>query len=107
MKNNLFDDEPIMKNCIINKLKIKAMINTNSTNYCFIDRLIAQRICEMIEIEFIKLRKPKQVKIYDDHQKRFIIHVIYSKLRVESHRENTTFMFIIDLNQQICILGKP
>ena len=54
MKNDLFDDESIIIDCIIaNKFNTKVMIDTNAIDYCFIDRVTAQKVCEIAEISLI------------------------------------------------------
>jgi hypothetical protein len=107
MKNDLFDDELIMIDCIIaNKFNTKIMIDTDAIDYCFIDRVTTQEICEIAEISSVQLNKSKKVRAFDDCFSTLITHVIYSSLKIENHFESITLMLITDLEQQILIFEK-
>jgi hypothetical protein len=107
MKDDLFDDQSVMKDCIVdNRFNIKAMIDTDATDYCFIDKVTAQKICEMIEISLVRLLKSKNVRAYNDKKSTLITHVIYSFLKIENYLKDITSMMIIELNQQTIILEK-
>ncbi len=56
------------------------MINIDVVEYAFVDELIAQKICDVMNIESIKLIKKRVIKTYDDRKNQIIIHVIYSNL---------------------------
>jgi hypothetical protein len=107
MKNDLFDNQSVMKDCMIeNKFNIKIMIDIDATDYCFINKVIAHKICEMIEISLVKLLKLKNVRAYNDKKNAFITHAIYFSLKIENYLESTTSMMIIELDQQTIILRK-
>jgi hypothetical protein len=107
MKDDLFDDQSVMKDCIVdNKFNTRAMTNIDATDYCFIDKVTAQRIYEMIEISLVRLLKSKNVRAYNDKKNTLITHVIYSFLKIENHLEDITSMMIIELDQQTIILEK-
>jgi hypothetical protein len=107
MKDDLFDDQSVMKDCIVgNKYNTRAMIDTDATDYCFVDKVTAQKICEIIEISLVKLLKSKNVRAYNDKKGTLITHVIYFSLKIENHLESITSMMIIKLDQQIIILEK-
>jgi hypothetical protein len=107
MKDDLFDDQLVMKDCIIdNRFNIKAMININAIDYYFINKVTAQKICKMIEISFVKLLKSKNVRAYNDKKNTLITHIIYSFLKIENYLEDITSMMIIELDQQTIILEK-
>jgi hypothetical protein len=97
-----------MKDCIVdNRFNTKAMIDIDATDYyCFIDKVTAQRICEMIEISLVRLLKLKNVRAYNDKKSTLITHVLYSFLKIENHLEDITSMMIIELDQQTIILEK-
>ena len=111
MKDDLFDDDSIIVDCIIaNKFNTKVMIDTDAIDYCFIDRVTAQKVCEIVEISSIQLNKSKIVRAFDERSKTFITHAIYFSLKMknhfESHFESIISMLITDLDQQILILRK-
>ena len=107
MKNDLFDDESIIINCIItNKFNIKVMININAIDYYFINRVTAQKVCEIAEISSIQLNKSKKVRAFDERFETSITHAIYLFLKMKNHFESIISMLITDLDQQILILEK-
>jgi hypothetical protein len=70
--NNLFDDKSIIVECILkldNEYIIKIMINNDHINYSFIDIDIAQRVCEALKINLLKLNKFREMKKYDEKKK--------------------------------------
>jgi hypothetical protein len=82
------------------------MINIDVTEYAFVDESIAQSLCEVLKIEFVQLIKNRLIKVYDERKNQIIIHVIYSKMIIQRHIKNLTFMLIIKLRQQTLILDK-
>jgi hypothetical protein len=99
MKNDLFNDQSVMKDCRVeDKFNIKTMIDIDATDYCFIDKVIAHKICELIEIFSVKLLKSKNVRAYNDRENTLITHVIYSFLRVEDHLKSIISMMITELD---------
>jgi hypothetical protein len=110
-ENNFFDDASIIVDCTLdlhndNKYKIKAMINNNCIDYSFIDIVIAQKVCDSLKINFLKLNKFREVKNYDEKRNKDIIHVIYSFMIIQNHIENSISMMIIKLDQHSIILSK-
>ncbi len=107
MKNNLFCDQSIMKICTIeDKINTRVMIDTDSTDYCFVDTLTAQKICDSCKIVFIDFIKSKEMKEYDERRDKIIIQIIYSRLTIQNHIESCILMLIIELRQQAIILDK-
>jgi hypothetical protein len=107
MKNDLFDDQSVMKDCMIeNKFNIRTIIDIDATDYYFIDKVIAHKICEIIEISLVKLLKLKNVRAYNNKKNTLITYAIYLSLKIENYLENTTSMMIIELDQQTIILRK-
>jgi hypothetical protein len=82
-ENNLFDKKSIIVDCTLNlynnsEYKIKAMINNDCIDYSFIDIVIAQKVCDSLKINSLKLNKFREMKDYDERRNKDIIHVIYS-----------------------------
>ena len=107
-----FASETLITSCILfndNKRNaIKALVDTDATEYAFIDEMTAHIICENLEISPIPLLKLKLVKGFDGHLvKQLITHAIYSGLTVQDHSELTASMLITLLRQHPIILGKP
>jgi hypothetical protein len=105
----LFDDKSIIVECILkldNEYIIKAMIDNDCTDYSFIDIDIAQKVCDSLSINSLKLNKSREVKNYDKRRDKDIIHVIYSFMTIQNHTKSSTFMMIIKLDQHLIILKK-
>ncbi len=110
-ENNFFDDASIIVDCTLNlhndsEYKIRAMIDNNCIDYSFIDIVIAQKVCDSLEINSFKLNKSREVKNYDERRDKNIIHVIYSLMIIQNHTENSISMMIIKLDQHSIILNK-
>ena len=86
---------------------LQALMNTDVTEYAFIDEKIAQLVCETLQITSVMLSRSKLVNEFDDRETKFITHVIYSTLIVQNHSEITTLMFIIKIEAHPLILNKP
>ncbi len=82
------------------------MINIDVIKYAFVDESIAQKICDVMNIESIKLVKKRVIRTYDDKKNQIITHVIYSSLTIQRHTESLTSMLITRLDQQVIILKK-
>ncbi len=82
------------------------MIDIDVTKYAFIDESVAQSLCETLKIELVQLIKKRLIRAYDERKNQIITHAIYSKMIIQKHIENLTFMLIIKLEQQILILDK-
>ncbi len=82
------------------------MIDNDCIDYLFIDIVIAQKVCDSLEINSLKLNKSRKVKDYDEKRDKDIIHVIYSLMIIQNHIENSTSMMIIKLDQHSIILKK-
>ena len=112
LADDSFASEPLVTPCTLfnnNKRNtVKALVDTDATEYAFIDEMTAHIICENLEISLIPLLKLKPVKGFDEHlAKRPITHAIYLSLTVQDHSELTTLMLITPLRQHLIILGKP
>ncbi len=87
MSDDSFTSESLTTECILSSNEIsyslKSLINTEATDYSFINEVIAQIICDQLQIEFLALIKTKLIREFDDHYvKKLITHVIYSNLIV-------------------------
>ncbi len=62
---------------------LKSLIDSEATDYSFIDKLIAQNVYDYLQIESLSLIKLKSIKEFNDHYaKKLITHAIYSNLTV-------------------------
>ena len=111
--NNMFDffvKKFLIINCILffdsNQHKLEILIDIDVTKYAFIDKQIAQLICDMLHMKFVSLLKSKLFIEFDDRHVSLIIHVIYFKLTIELHFELIALLLIIDLNNHSIILKK-
>jgi len=69
--------------------------------------VIAQIVCDQLQIEFLTLIKAKSIREFDDHYaKKLITHAIYLNLTVQDHTIDTASMLITWLNQHQMILEK-
>ncbi len=74
---------------------LKSLIDTEAADYSFIDELIAQKVCDHLQIESLSLIKLKSIRKFDDHYaKKLITHAIYSNLTVQDYIKHFIFMLI-------------
>ncbi len=93
MKNDLFDETFMLINCVLkNKIFTIAMINIDVIEYAFIDKSIAQSLCEILKIESVQLIEKRLVRVYDERKNQVITHVIYSKMIIQEHTKSLIFM---------------
>jgi NMD protein affecting ribosome stability and mRNA decay len=100
-ENVLFDDKSIIVECILkldNEYIIKAIMNNDCIDYSFIDIDIAQKVCDSLSINFLKLNKSREVKNYDERKNKDIIHVIYLFMTIQDHTKSSISMMIIKLD---------
>jgi hypothetical protein len=108
-EDSLFDDKSIIVECTLrldSEYIIKAMINNDCTDYSFIDIDIAREVCEVLEINLLKLNKSREVKNYDERRSKDITYVIYSSMIIQNHTKSCIFMMITKLDQHAIILEK-
>jgi hypothetical protein len=68
-EDNFFDDTSIIVNYILNlenEYKIKVMIDNDCIDYSFINIVIAQKVCDSLRINSLKLNKSREMKNYDE-----------------------------------------
>ncbi len=106
-----FASESLITECVLSSNEIsyslKSLIDIEAADYSFIDEVIAQIVCDQLQIELLTLIKAKSIREFDDYYvKKLIIHVIYSNLTVQDHTIDTASMLIIRLDQHQMILEK-
>jgi len=111
MSNNFFASESLTIECILSSNEIsyslKSLIDIEAADYSFIDEVIAQIVCDQLQIELLTLIKVKSIREFNDHYaKKLITHVIYLNLTVQDHTIDTASMLITRLNQHQMILEK-
>ena len=111
--DNIFDSfikRFLIINCTLsfndNKHRLKTLIDIDAIDYAFIDREIAQLVCNMLSMKFVSLLKSKSFIEFDDRHISSIIHVIYFKLTIRLHFELIASLLIIDLSNYSIILKK-
>jgi len=104
MSNDSFTSESLTIECVFSSNEIsyslKSLIDIKAADYSFIDEVIAQIVCDQLQIESLTLIKAKSIREFDDHYaKKLITHVIYSNLTVQDYMIDTAFMLITQLDQ--------
>jgi len=108
---DLFASKPLTTECVLSSNEIsyslKSLIDIEAADYSFINEVIAQIVCDQLQIESLTLIKAKSIREFDDHYaKKLITHVIYSNLTVQDHTVDTASMLITRLDQHQMILEK-
>ncbi len=111
MSDDSFASESLTTECVLSSNEIsyslKSLINIEAADYSFIDEVIAQIVCDQLQIKFLTLIKAKSIREFDNHYaKKLITHVIYSNLTVQDHIIDTASMLITRLDQHQMILEK-
>jgi len=109
--NDLFASKSLTTECVLSSNEIsyslKSLIDIEAADYSFIDELIAQNVCDHLQIESLSLIKLKSIREFDDHYaKKLITHAIYSNLTVQDHMKRFVSMLITRLDQHQMILEK-
>ncbi len=111
MSDDSFASESLTTECVLSSNEIsyslKSLIDIEAADYSFIDEVIAQIICDQLQIESLTLIKAKSIREFDDHYaKKLITHVIYLNLTIQDHMIDIASMLISWLNQHQMILEK-
>jgi len=111
MSDDSFASESLTTEYVLSSNEIsyslKSLIDIEAAEYSFIDKVIAQIVCDQLQIKSLTLIKAKSIREFNNHYaKKFIIHAIYLNLTVQDHMIDTTSMLIIQLNQHQIILEK-
>ncbi len=109
--NDFFASKSLTTECVLSSNEIsyslKSLIDTEAADYSFIDELIAQNVCDHLQIESLSLTKFKSIREFNDHYaKKLITHAIYSNLTVQDHMKRFVSMLITQLDQHQMILEK-
>jgi len=109
--NDLFALKSLTTECVLSSNEIsyslKSLIDIEAADYSFIDELIAQNVCDHLQIESLSLIKLKSIRKFDDHYaKKLITHAIYLNLTVQDHMKRFISMLITWLDQHQMILEK-
>ncbi len=109
--NDFFASKSLTTECVLSSNEIsyslKSLIDTEAADYLFIDELIAQNVCDHLQIKSLSLIKLKSIREFDDHYaKKLITHAIYSNLTVQDHMKRFVSMLITRLSQHQMILEK-
>ena len=91
----------------MNEIKTTSLLDTGATSIAFIDLAIARHVCDVLQISFIQLAKPKPIRGFDGKPAPPITHVIYLTLIVQGHTKLLALFLIMKLGQHSLILGKP
>ncbi len=97
--NDLFALKSLTIECILSSNEIsyslKSLIDTEAADYSFIDELIAQNVCDHLQIKSLSLIKLKSIREFNDHYaKKLITHAIYSNLTVQDYMKCFVFILI-------------
>jgi len=97
--DDLFALKSLTTECVLSSDEIsyslKSLIDTEAADYSFIDELIAQNVCDHLQIKSLSLIKLKSIREFDDHYaKKLITHAIYSNLTVQDHMKRFVSMLI-------------
>ncbi len=111
MLDDSFASESLTTECVLSSNEIsyslKSLIDIKAADYSFIDEVIAQIVCDQLQIKLLTLIKAKSIREFDDHYaKKLITHVIYLNLTVQDHTIDTASMLITQLDQHQMILEK-
>ncbi len=111
MSDDSFASESLTTECVLSsneiRYSLKSLIDIEAADYSFIDEVIAQIVCDQLQIKSLTLIKAKSIRKFDNHYaKKLITHVIYSNLTVQDHMIDTTSMLITWLDQHQMILEK-
>jgi len=103
-KSFLIDAHFISQN---QSFSLRSLINSNSVIYMIIHFNLVDKVCKKLRIQFISLTKEKLIKDYDEKiSKKIITHKILLNLIIESHKELTVSMLIVDIDHHEVILSK-
>ncbi len=87
MLNDSFAYKSLTTECVLSSNEIsyllKSLIDIEAADYSFINKVIAQIVCDQLQIESLTLIKAKSIQEFNDHYiKKLITHVIYLNLTV-------------------------
>jgi len=111
MSDDSFASESLTTECVLSSNEIsyslKSLIDIKAADYSFIDEVIAQIVCDQLQIKSLTLTKTKSIREFNDHYaKKLITHAIYLNLTIQDHTVNIASMLITQLEQHQMILEK-
>ena len=109
LPDNLFIDETLGVACSLgrmNEIKTTSLLDTKATSITFINLAMARHVCDILQISFIQLAKPKPIRGFDGKPAPSITHAIYSTLTVQGYTKSLAPFLITKLGQHPLILGK-
>ena len=109
LPGNLFTNEALVVACSLgrmNEIKTTSLLDTRATGIAFIDLVMARHVCDVLQISFIQLAKPKSIKGFDGKLAPLIIHAIYPILTVQGHTKLLAPFLVTKLGQHPLILSK-
>ena len=97
--NNFFVLKSLTTECVLSSDEIsyslKSLIDTEAADYSFINELIAQNVCDHLQIESLFLIKLKSIREFDDYYtKKLITHAIYLNLTIQDYMKRFISMLI-------------
>ena len=90
LPGNLFTDKALVVTCSLsrmNEIKTTFLLDTGVTDITFINLAMARHVCDVLQISFIQLAKPKPIRGFDSKFALSITHAIYLTLIVQNHTE--------------------
>ena len=83
---------------------MQFLLDIDIIDYVFINEKIARFVCQKLNIVFIRFSYSRYIRCFNEKNIKSIIHVIYSILTMQNHKEITIFLFIIKINEHFLIL---
>ncbi len=110
LKENYFEKSFLINASLIsqsNSFSLRSLIDSDFVVYTLIHDKLVNKIYQKLEIQSILLAKEKLIRDYDKKlARKTITHKILLNLTIESHKELTMSMLIIDIKHHEAILSK-
>ena len=87
------------------QLSIRALLNTDATDYVFVNVSFTRVLCDTLNIKSFPLFRLKIIKVFNDIDVERITHEIYSCLNVKNHSEFIVSFLITNLSKHDIILN--
>ena len=84
-----------------------SLFDTGAIGIAFVDIAMTRHMCEVLQILFILLAKPKLIRGFDGQLALDITYAIYLILTVQGHLELLVPILMTKLDQHSLILDKP
>ena len=110
LPDDFFAKKALVAPCILgnsNEIYTTNLLDIKTMRYLFINPSMVRRVCNKLQIEPIRLSKPKAIQSFDSKQASNVTHAIYPTITVQNYRETITSMLITKLGQHLINLGKP